>query len=93
MARRVVSTGARRAGALSAAVLSGTMLAACSSGSSSAAVLLVGTYHGKTGQYVGQSRSSSVIVNSQALYLAPRLRALLLSLRALLMISRYGFFI
>jgi hypothetical protein len=51
MARRGVGTGARWAMALGAALLSGTALAACSSGGSSPAVLLVGTYHGKAGQY------------------------------------------
>ena len=49
MARRTIA--ARRAAAPVAALLTGSVLAACSSGSSSPAVLLVGTYHGHTGQY------------------------------------------
>ncbi len=40
-----------RAGVLGAVLLTGSVLAACSSSSSGPAVLLVGTYHGKTGQY------------------------------------------
>jgi pectin methylesterase-like acyl-CoA thioesterase len=51
MARRRVGTGARWAVALGAVLLSGAALAACSSGGSSPAVLLVGTFHGKVGQY------------------------------------------
>ncbi len=42
--------GARRLGVLGAALLTGSVLAACSS-SSSPAVLLVGRYHGMAGQY------------------------------------------
>ena len=51
MARRAVRAWMRWAGACSAAVLAGAVLAACSSGGSSPAVLLVGTFHGKAGQY------------------------------------------
>jgi hypothetical protein len=49
MARRTIA--ARRAAAPVAALLTGSVLAACSPGSSSPAVLLVGTYHGHTGDY------------------------------------------
>ena len=42
---------ARRLATLGAALLTGSVLAACSSGGSSPAVLLVGTYHGHAGQY------------------------------------------
>ena len=48
MTRRTI--GARQLAALGAALLTGTVLASCSS-SSSPAVLLVGTYHGMAGQY------------------------------------------
>lgn len=42
---------ARRLATLGAALLTGSVLAACSSGGSSPAVLLVGSYHGHAGQY------------------------------------------
>ncbi len=48
MTRRTIGT--RQLAALGAALLTGTVLASCSS-SSSPAVLLVGTYHGMAGQY------------------------------------------
>jgi len=48
MTRRTI--GARQLAALGAALLTGTVLASCSS-SSSPAVLLVGRYHGMAGQY------------------------------------------
>ena len=48
MARGTI--GARGA-VVAAALLTGAVLASCSSSSSSSAVLLVGTYHGKAGQY------------------------------------------
>ncbi len=58
MGRGIV--GARWASGLCAALLAGTVLAACSSGSGSPAVLLVGTYHGHAGGY----RSIQAAVNA-----------------------------
>ena len=49
MARRTSVT--RRLAAVGAALLTGSVLASCSSGGSSPAVLLVGTFHGHAGQY------------------------------------------
>ena len=49
MARRTSVT--RRLAAIAAALLTGSVLASCSSGGSSPAVLLVGTYHGHAGPY------------------------------------------
>ncbi len=49
MARRTSVT--RRLAAVAATLLTGSVLASCSSGGSSPAVLLVGTYHGHAGQY------------------------------------------
>ena len=49
MAQRTVLV--RRLALLAVALLTGSVLASCSSGGSSPAVLLVGTYHGMAGQY------------------------------------------
>jgi hypothetical protein len=49
MARR--TSVKRRLATVGAALLTGSVLAACSSGGSSPAVLLVGTFHGQAGQY------------------------------------------
>jgi hypothetical protein len=52
--------GARCAALFGAALLAGSVLASCSSGGGSPAVLLVGTFHGQAGQY----RSIQAAVNA-----------------------------